>query len=88
MAGPTEQIRTRILPALLTAVAPPPPRSSPLTSLRSRGEVDVEKIARHHGGGGHKNAAGFSLTGDGEAVRLQVAEALGAALSQPGEADA
>ncbi|HSF43736.1 MAG TPA: bifunctional oligoribonuclease/PAP phosphatase NrnA [Thermoanaerobaculia bacterium] len=57
-------------------------------SLRSRGEVDVEKIARHHGGGGHKNAAGFSLPGDGEAVRLQVAEALGAALSQPGEADA
>jgi phosphoesterase RecJ-like protein len=30
-------------------------------SLRSRGEVDVEKIARHHGGGGHRNAAGFAL---------------------------
>src|SRR5579864_2451215 len=35
-------------------------------SLRSRGEVDVEKIARHHGGGGHRNAAGYSLSG-GEA---------------------
>jgi bifunctional oligoribonuclease and PAP phosphatase NrnA len=30
-------------------------------SLRSRGEVDVEKIARHHSGGGHRNAAGFTL---------------------------
>lgn len=29
-------------------------------SLRSRGQVDVEKIARKLGGGGHKNAAGFS----------------------------
>ncbi|MFY9820284.1 MAG: bifunctional oligoribonuclease/PAP phosphatase NrnA [Thermoanaerobaculia bacterium] len=54
-------------------------------SLRSRGEVDVEKIARHHGGGGHRNAAGFSMDGqegkDGEAVRQQVAAELGAALS-------
>lgn len=45
-------------------------------SLRSRGEVDVEKIARHHGGGGHRNAAGFVLEGDGEAARQKVAEAL------------
>jgi phosphoesterase RecJ-like protein len=50
-------------------------------SLRSRGEVDVEKIARHHGGGGHKNAAGFAVDGsDGEGVRQQVAEELAAAL--------
>jgi phosphoesterase RecJ-like protein len=50
-------------------------------SLRSRGEVDVEKIARHHGGGGHRNAAGFSLEGDGEEVRRQVAAELGAVLA-------
>jgi bifunctional oligoribonuclease and PAP phosphatase NrnA len=50
-------------------------------SLRSRGEVDVEKIARHHGGGGHRNAAGFTLEGDGEAARETVAAALAAALS-------
>lgn len=50
-------------------------------SLRSRGEVDVEKIARHHGGGGHRNAAGFTLQGEGETLREQVAAALGAALS-------
>ena len=54
-------------------------------SLRSRGEVDVEKIARHQGGGGHRNAAGYSVEGkdgsDGEAIRHQVAAELGAALS-------
>jgi bifunctional oligoribonuclease and PAP phosphatase NrnA len=49
-------------------------------SLRSRGEVDVEKIARHHGGGGHRNAAGFVLEGDGEEARQKVAEALAEAL--------
>jgi phosphoesterase RecJ-like protein len=49
-------------------------------SLRSRGEVDVEKVARHHGGGGHRNAAGFKLEGEGEAVRHEVAAELGAAL--------
>jgi phosphoesterase RecJ-like protein len=30
-------------------------------SLRSRGEVDVESVARRRGGGGHKNAAGFTV---------------------------
>lgn len=30
-------------------------------SLRSQGEVDCAKIAEHFGGGGHKNAAGFSV---------------------------
>lgn len=49
-------------------------------SLRSRGEVDVEKIARHHGGGGHRNAAGFVLEGDGEEARQKVAGALADAL--------
>ena len=29
-------------------------------SLRSRGDFDVSAIARRYGGGGHKNAAGFS----------------------------
>jgi bifunctional oligoribonuclease and PAP phosphatase NrnA len=45
-------------------------------SLRSRGEVDVEKIARHHGGGGHRNAAGFTLepaTAGGDAARATLA---------------
>lgn len=29
-------------------------------SLRSRGSIDVESVARRFGGGGHRNAAGFS----------------------------
>lgn len=52
-------------------------------SLRSRGDVDVEKIARHHGGGGHRNAAGFTVQAPeagGEAIRRQVAEELAAVL--------
>jgi oligoribonuclease NrnB/cAMP/cGMP phosphodiesterase (DHH superfamily) len=32
-------------------------------SLRSRGDFDVSTIARKFGGGGHKNAAGFTTTG-------------------------
>jgi phosphoesterase RecJ-like protein len=51
-------------------------------SLRSRGEVDVERIARGHGGGGHKNAAGFELGGAPGAVRSQVVEALQEALQE------
>src|SRR5260370_1728532 len=42
-------------------------------SLRSRGEVDVEKIARHHGGGGHRNAAGYALD-SGEAASTALVE--------------
>lgn len=30
-------------------------------SLRSRGEFDVSEIAKSYGGGGHKNAAGFTV---------------------------
>jgi len=58
-------------------------------SLRSRGEVDVEKIARHHGGGGHRNAAGFAMEGEGGEIAKQVVAALAAALSAKGvEAEA
>ena len=38
-------------------------------SLRSKGDIDVGAIARAYGGGGHKNAAGCSATG--ELARLQ-----------------
>lgn len=34
-------------------------------SLRSNGEYDVSAIAKQFGGGGHRNAAGFSLTPEG-----------------------
>jgi phosphoesterase RecJ-like protein len=38
-------------------------------SLRSRGLVDVSRIARKSHGGGHKQAAGFSHPGDIERIR-------------------
>lgn len=45
-------------------------------SLRSRGETDVEEVARHHGGGGHKNAAGFKTDLSLDETRKLVAEEL------------
>jgi len=38
-------------------------------SMRSKYDVDVRAIAARHGGGGHKNAAGFKLPGPLSAVR-------------------
>ncbi|MDA3786070.1 MAG: DHHA1 domain-containing protein [Deltaproteobacteria bacterium] len=31
-------------------------------SMRAKGEVDVARVARDFGGGGHRNAAGFKIT--------------------------
>jgi bifunctional oligoribonuclease and PAP phosphatase NrnA len=53
-------------------------------SLRSRGEVDVEKIARHHGGGGHRNAAGYAVADTSPvAVEEQAVQALSGLLAAP-----
>ena len=41
-------------------------------SMRSKYDVDVRAIAARHGGGGHKNAAGFKLPGPLSAVRESV----------------
>ena len=45
-------------------------------SLRSKGDIDVGKVARSFGGGGHKNAAGCTLTGTLADVHAQVFERL------------
>jgi phosphoesterase RecJ-like protein len=37
--------------------------------MRSKYDVDVRAVASQFGGGGHKNAAGFSVTGRLEDVR-------------------
>jgi len=39
-------------------------------SMRSKGEVDVNAIAKEFGGGGHKNASGCSATGTFEELKL------------------
>lgn len=49
-------------------------------SLRSRGAIDVEKVARSFGGGGHPNAAGFTATGDRERLFERALAALTEAL--------
>jgi phosphoesterase RecJ-like protein len=54
-------------------------------SLRSQGELDVEKIASAHGGGGHKNAAGCELQADFPEARQQIIEALTALFAPSSE---
>jgi len=45
-------------------------------SLRSKGKVNVEKIARQFGGGGHLNAAACRIDGDIETIKSRVLEAV------------
>lgn len=42
------------------------------TSLRSKGDVNVAKIAEQFGGGGHRNAAGCTLKGSSDEIEHQV----------------
>ncbi|HEU5236181.1 MAG TPA: bifunctional oligoribonuclease/PAP phosphatase NrnA, partial [Pyrinomonadaceae bacterium] len=42
------------------------------TSLRSKGDVNVAKIAERFGGGGHRNAAGCTLRGDSTEIEQKV----------------
>jgi phosphoesterase RecJ-like protein len=49
-------------------------------SLRSRGPVNVERIARSLGGGGHRNAAGFEAHGELDQLRAQLVAALAESL--------
>ena len=51
-------------------------------SLRSRGEVDVERIARRFGGGGHQNAAGFSSQKARDELFEETVGALGTAIGR------
>jgi phosphoesterase RecJ-like protein len=52
-------------------------------SLRASREVDVQRIARRFGGGGHKKAAGASVRGTLESVLVEVEAAVQAALQAP-----
>jgi bifunctional oligoribonuclease and PAP phosphatase NrnA len=49
-------------------------------SLRSKGAVDVRAVAGKWGGGGHANAAGFSMTGELHAIKESIVTAIGEAL--------
>jgi phosphoesterase RecJ-like protein len=53
-------------------------------SLRSKGDLDVRAIAGTFGGGGHRNASGFTIVGDAAAVRDEVIQRLTQALAKKG----
>ena len=42
------------------------------TSLRSKGEVNVARVAGLFGGGGHRNAAGCTLKGDWDELEARI----------------
>lgn len=43
-------------------------------SMRSKGAIDVREIAKAYGGGGHKNAAGFTVSGSYQTARPAIVE--------------
>ncbi|MBI1845788.1 MAG: bifunctional oligoribonuclease/PAP phosphatase NrnA [Candidatus Rokubacteria bacterium] len=50
-------------------------------SLRAKGEVDVQRIAAGFGGGGHRNAAGFTMSGPLDRATATVLGAVEAAIT-------
>lgn len=50
-------------------------------SMRSKYDVDVRSVAVLYGGGGHKNASGFTVTGKLEDVRPKILEQLSGAIA-------
>jgi len=45
-------------------------------SLRSKGDINVAKIAEQFGGGGHKNASGLSIEGDWDEKESEIVAAM------------
>jgi phosphoesterase RecJ-like protein len=51
-------------------------------SMRSKGDIDINAIAKEFGGGGHKNASGCSVTGDRLALTAMFEEKLTLAIDK------
>lgn len=51
-------------------------------SMRSKYDVDVRLVATHYGGGGHKNAAGFTIDGPLDRVRPAILDRLVQAIAE------
>ncbi len=49
-------------------------------SLRSKGDIDIGVIAKEYGGGGHKNAAGATITGSIEELQRALVEKIEGAI--------
>lgn len=54
-------------------------------SMRSKGDVDVRAVASRWQGGGHRNAAGCTITGDADAVKHELVAALAHAIGETPE---
>jgi len=53
-------------------------------SLRSKGDINVARIAERFDGGGHKNAAGFGIEGDWDEKEAEIVSALIEAINSTG----
>jgi phosphoesterase RecJ-like protein len=53
-------------------------------SLRSKGDINVAKVAERFGGGGHKNASGLSVEGDWDLKERELMDALVEAIDEGG----
>jgi phosphoesterase RecJ-like protein len=51
-------------------------------SMRSKYDVDVRVVANEFGGGGHRNAAGFTVTGRLEEVRPRILQRITRAIAE------
>ncbi len=51
-------------------------------SLRSKGDINVARVAEKFGGGGHKNASGLRVEGDWGALEAKILQALTAAIEK------
>jgi bifunctional oligoribonuclease and PAP phosphatase NrnA len=51
-------------------------------SLRSKGDINVAKVAEGFGGGGHRNAAGLAVEGDWDECENRIVAALNAAIDE------
>ena len=49
-------------------------------SLRSKGDINVARVAETFGGGGHRNAAGLRITGDWDDREREIVDAVNAAI--------
>jgi len=69
--------------AVLLAESPDAAEPAPVrASLRSRGGVDVARLARRFGGGGHARAAGLRREGDIDALAAELVAACAEALGE------
>ncbi len=58
------------------------------TSLRSKGDVNVARIAERYGGGGHRNAAGCTLEGSWDEAEAEIVRLLVEAVERRSNGDA